>query len=340
MRKYYFRVDGGNIYSIATGHIARCLKLAEYINLREKTEICFIMKDYPEGIDLVRNKFEVFTLDKGIGKKDEARILRESINAGSYFICDLRGVDDAYISEIKKTGATFILFDDMGIENVHPDILINPTPFCYEEYNRNKYPGMTLLLGEEFFFIRPELSSKAYSRNFIKDRRSIMASFGGADPLNITEFFIQKIVPKLGAYDISIVLGPAYAKKEEIINKYGALDMIRFFTQVFPLDSMLLNHDIVFVCGGDTCVEATRSGAATFIISSIDYEKKLGQLLDKKGMAYFVADIEDIKSGKFSRDYLGALKNKERLKSLSFHGMTLVDGRGLERIYNYLQEKK
>src|SRR3989338_4801734 len=278
MKKYYFRVDGGNIYSIATGHIARCLKLAEYINLREKTEICFIMKDYPEGIDLIRNKFEVFTLDRGIGKKDEARILRESIKAGSYFICDLRGVDDAYISEIKKIGATFILFDDLGIEDVHPDILINPTPFCYEKYNRIGYPGTTLLLGEKFFFMRPGLSDKSYSRNFLKNKYSIIASFGGADPLNITEFFIQTIVPKLGTCDISIVLGPAYAKKEEMINKYGASDTVRFVTQAFPLDPMLLNHDIAFVCGGVTCIEATRSGAATFIISSIDYEKSLGQL--------------------------------------------------------------
>lgn len=340
MKKYYFRVDGGNIYSIATGHVARCLKLAEHINLREKAEICFIMRDYPEGIDLVRNKFEVVTLDKGVGKKDEASILCESINKGSYFICDLRGVDDAYISEIKKTGATFILFDDLSIKNVYPDILINPTPFCYEEYNRNKYPGMTLLLGEKFFFIRPELSSKAYPRNFIKDRHSIMASFGGADPLNITEFFIQKIVPKLGAYDISIVLGPAYAKKEETIKRYGGSSAIRFFTQIFPLDPMLLNHDIAFVCAGDTCIEALRSGIATFIISSIGHEKKIGQLLDKKGMAYFVTDIEDVESGNFSHDYLGVFDDKERLRGLSVRGMTLVDGRGLERIYDYIKERK
>ena len=222
---------------------------------------------------------------------------------------------------------------------MHPDILINPTPFCYDGYNKSEYPETTLLLGEKFFFIRPDFVDKSYIRDFQKEKYSVIASFGGADPLNITEFFIQTISPRLSAHDISVVLGTAYAKKDEVIEKYKGRRNIRFFTQVFPLDGMFLSHDIAFVCAGDTCIEACRSGIATFIISSIYYEKKFGQLLHEKGMACFVADIEDIKGGKFLHNYLTVFENREMLMRLSRCGMTLIDGEGLERIYRFIWEE-
>lgn len=340
MKRYYFRVDGGNIYSVATGHITRCLKLAEYITAQEQAKICFVMKDFAEGVNIVKNKFDVISIAKNADRKEEISILRKTMDPGSCFICDLRNIDDNYISEVKKICAAFILFDDLGVKNIHPDILINPTPFSYYDYKENDYPGTDLLFGENFFFTRDKLINNSYPRDFKKDKYSIMTSFGGADPLNITEFFIKNIAPKLKQHDISIVLGPAYAKKEELIKKYKDSDDLHFSTDVFPLDDMLLNHDVVFVCGGDTSIEACRSGAATFIISSIDYEKDFGRLLHNKEMAYFVADIEDIKAGRFTHDYMTVLEDRSKLAQLSRKGVTLTDGKGLERIYQFILKKE
>lgn len=340
MKKYYFRVDGGNIYSIAIGHIARCLKLAEYIAAKEKAAISFIMKDYPEGIELVRKKFKVFTLKKSTGRKEEIEILNKIIDTGSYFICDLRDIDDDYIRGVKKRCGAFILFDDLIVRDAHPDILINPSPFCSRDYNKSEYPHTDLLLGERYFFMRSGLIDKSQARNFQKKRYSIMASFGGADPMNITEFFIRNIAPEIKGHDISVILGPAYMKKEEIMKKYKDTGSLHFFTNIFPLDEMLSSHDIAFVCGGDTAVEACTSGTATFIISSIGYEKKFAQLLHEKGMAHFVADIEDIKIDKLSRGYMDILSDKNRLEELSRNGMALTDGGGLERIYKFISKKE
>ena len=48
MGRIIFRVDGGAIYSIATGHITRCLKLANYIRKNYKIEIIKLTR----GVDV------------------------------------------------------------------------------------------------------------------------------------------------------------------------------------------------------------------------------------------------------------------------------------------------
>ena len=334
MRKYYFRVDGGNAYSIATGHIMRCLKLADFISVKEEARIYFIMKDYNEGVNLVKRKYRTNLLNRDIDFNNEINSIKNIITKDSIFICDIRGVNNEYITKIKESCKKFVLFDDLRLKSIHPDILINPTPFCYEDYKQDNYHSTTLLLGEKYFFINPSLSQSAYARNFKKDRYNIMASFGGADPCNITGIFIKNIVPSLKGHHISIVLGSAYKKKSEIVKKYKDLESVKFYTDISPLDKLFLDNDIAFTCGGDTCIEACSSGIATFIISSIYYERQLGQLLHQKKMAYFVADIEDIKNNDFDNNCLETLKtNNGLLNNLSKAGMNLIDGRGQERVY-------
>ncbi len=337
MAQYYFRVDGGDIYSIATGHIMRCLKFADFISSREEAEISFIMRSHTGGVGLVKRRYNVIQIDAGADVSHELEVIKKTVAENSYFICDLRNVNNTYIDDIKGTCLRFVLFDDLGIKNVRPNLLINPTPFCYDSYDRDVYPNTTLLLGEKYFFIGPGLVDKAYVRDFKKQRYNIMASFGGADPCNITEFFISNIVPKLGEHNISVILGPAYREKDAIIERYNNIPNLRFYTDIIPLDDVFLSNDIAFVCGGDSCIESCASGAATFIISSIYYEKEIGELLHKKKKAWFVTDIDDIRNDNVDLDFLEVVRNDpDRLSSLSENGRNLVDGRGAARVYEYL----
>lgn len=298
------------------------------------------MKNYKEGVGLVDKKYKVTLLDINTDINGEINLIKTIIPKDCCYICDIRDINNEYINEIKKNCLKFVLFDDFGIKNIRPDILINPTPFCYYDYKKSDYPNTILLLGEKFFLINQPLISKAYVRNFKREKYNIMASFGGADPCGITEFFIRNIVPELKKHNISIILGPAYGRKFEVIKKYKNIANVKFYTNIYTLDDVFLNNDIAFLCGGDTCIEACASGIATFIISSIYYEKKIGKLLHKKKMAYFVTDIEDIKNNSVDDKYLKILEdNKILLNNLSEHGMDLVDGRGQERIYDILLAK-
>ncbi len=335
---YYFRVDGGNIYSIATGHITRCLKLADYISSHEKAKICFIMKNYSEGVRLVKNRYQVRLINKDLNINDEVRLIRRSIDKDSDFICDLRNINNGYISKIKENCNKFILFDDLGIKNLTPHVLINPTPFCYLNYNGKIKSKTTLLLGEKFFFTDKPLIKKAFTRKYNKRKYNILASFGGADPCNITNFFLKNIAPNLKTHRISVILGPANQNKLELIKNYRNKN-IKFYTNLTCLSDVFSTCDIAFVCAGDTCIESCVSGLATFIISSIYYEKKLGQLLHKKKMAYFVADIANIKMNKISARYLKIMNSDKLLREISSQGRDLVDGEGLERVYAVIKSK-
>ncbi|MBF0483562.1 MAG: hypothetical protein HQL25_02535 [Candidatus Omnitrophica bacterium] len=339
MRKFCFRVDGGSIYSVATGHITRCLKTARYLKARGEQDFVFFMRDYPEGIRLVEPEFKVIRLPKDIPIEDEIQLMGPEFNKNTFFFCDIRNLTQKYIDAVRSACRKFILFDDLSVKNLQPDILINPTPFSYLNYNTKVCVHTKLLLGEEYFFVSDHLVKQARKRDFSKDHFNILASFGGADPCNITEYFLNEIVPLLTPHTVTVVLGPAYKLAAEVQVKYASLKNVKFVVGPKNLDDLFLSNDIAFVCGGDTCIESCCSGAATFVISSISYEKQCAEILSARNMVVFATDIEDIKAGRVNKKFMDLIKKSEpRLKAISDQGMVLVDGSGLKKIYDALME--
>lgn len=335
MKDYYFRVDAGNVYSLATGHLTRCLKLADYISSKEKADICFLMKGYPEGIKLVEGRYRVVILARNSGEKEELEFISRNISKGCFFICDVRGVGAGYVKKIKRICTKFVLFDDLGEACGQSDILINSGLLYNRAYNKKGFPGTDFLLGEKYFLLSRKLVSRGHKRGFVGRKLKVMASFGGADPCGVTEFFIENIVPLLKGHEIAVVLGPAFGRKKEVLRRYAGINGLKFISGVNNLDNLLLKHDIAFTCGGDTCIEACASGAVTMIISSIFYERKLAEVLHKRGMAYFVADIDALRNKEFNLGPLKiALGDRRLLRNISSTGLGRVDGLGLERVYH------
>ncbi|MBU1077561.1 MAG: hypothetical protein KKH98_09730, partial [Spirochaetes bacterium] len=157
--RFVFRVDGGNIYSVAMGHISRCLHLAKHISSRDLGEILFIMKDYPEGVNKVKGFFKVVTIPENMNINNEIDTFNDLLLKDDVYICDLRDIDNHYIQKIKEHAKMFVYFDDLGVKDLRPDVLINPSPYV-KENDYGDHQQCTYLLGLEYFLLNSDFSER------------------------------------------------------------------------------------------------------------------------------------------------------------------------------------
>lgn len=116
-----FRVDGGNVYSIAMGHLYRCLRLAGIL-AKENVRCFFIMKNYPEGIALVeKTGFGVVTIGIDIPPEVEAeKAVSLAMKLDAIIFVDLRTTKKALIDLANERKVLTVVYEDVYDEITTP----------------------------------------------------------------------------------------------------------------------------------------------------------------------------------------------------------------------------
>ncbi len=340
---FVFRVDGGNVYSVAMGHVYRCLHLAHHLSDKNTGNISFLMRNFPEGVGKVKTTYPVEYVPKDLSICEERDFIFSKIAVKDVFICDIKGIDNNYIKKIKQKVSLFCYFDDIGISDINPDILINPSPYT-DMSLYTPADGCDYLLGLDYFILDNRIyKTKKDSLN--TNIRKILLSFGGADLTNITGAFIKNMRDFFKEYFITVIIGCAYNQKrekqlKEITNVRKAQGFtIKLKKDVPSLYPFFLETDIAIVAGGDTCLESIFTGTPTFIISSIEYEAKSAKALHDKGIARHVGFIQKDSAKEILKNVENDLSNKKLLKELFENGKSVIDGKGIERVANKILEK-
>ena len=336
-----FRVDGGNVYSIAMGHIYRCLKVAKTIAER-KTGVCitFVMKDYKAGVKKIQSEgFKVVQISQKWTLKKEIDFIDEFTKefTTKIFISDIRNINNKYIETVRNNGGCFIYFDDLGGHSLKPDVIINSSVTKslqkYPCYNRKTdyYVGKKYFIIDRKIFLKPMNTLK-------KEIMHIIISFGGADPSNITCNVLKTLVKLHTKIHINVILGPAYNHHRELNNlmEKNRRD-ITIKTNVKNMYNEMINADIGITSGGDTCLEMVYTGIPTIVIPSIWYEEETAWYLAERGAAECVY-LNEVNENLLNRiDDL--IRDYPKRKSLSIKGKKLIDGKGIERVFTIINNR-
>lgn len=218
----YIRTDANEI--IATGHVMRCLTIAEEIvNLKGK--VSFIVSD-EESVPLIKDRgFEyIITNSKwnDVDVESEFEILSQYINENDMLLIDSYFIKNNYIKRFINI-CKVATFDDMFEEKKDADIIINYNIF-YKKFDysgRYKNCGNKLLLGEKYVPLRKQFSlvqPLKEVRECIRPRVLLMC--GGGDSKNFICTclqFIHKMNSKLfNSIDWKIVVGKYYPHFEQL----------------------------------------------------------------------------------------------------------------------------
>ena len=350
-RKLFIRADAGT--KIGTGHIMRCLTLAE--SLKKKfSEVFFISNDILGNLSeyVESSGYKVYRI-RGYSHIEGQRLQPDTYrkyiendvsqckkiidlhtNAKNWLLVDHYGIDRRWESKIRNKVEKIIVIDDLANRKHDCNILIDQN---FYENTINRYRGLVpkncvqmsgpkyTLLRSEFIIARKKLKRK----NKLK---RILISFGGSDPTNETSKAIRGLNLLNLQYKTDVVVGNSNPNKNSIKRLCSSIPSISFHYQISNMAKIMANADLAIGGGGSMTWERCCMGLPTIVAILSENQHQLTEEVAKIGCVINLGQAGYLRP----EDYANAIKgmNVKTIQNMSKKCLHLVDGNGTRRVTN------
>jgi len=333
-----FRTDSS--YIIGTGHIHRCLNLAESFK-KKRVNSFFISRNYPGNINnLIKKKFKLVELKCSNLKKKpfNSQIIKDAeqtIYNIQKFKIKLIFIDNYYINELWENivgeHCKIVLISDFLERKTKCDYYINCNVF-YEsskDYKRILKKNCKKLIGPKYAIIK-NFNNKTVNK---KNKNKISVYMGGVDTKNYTTKIISILKKNLfKKYKILIIIGQKNLKKNNIINQIKNYKNFEFsIGNKKDLFNYFKDSSLVISNGGTSMYEHMTLGLKAIIVAQTKIQKKICKNLSEANLINFFSAKSNLNSGNINK----VLKKKINFKK-SEELKKLYDGKGSKRIVKYL----
>jgi spore coat polysaccharide biosynthesis predicted glycosyltransferase SpsG len=345
MVKFIFRCDGGNVSEIGTGHVSRCIYVADYLVLKKKAKISdikFICKSegpYKDGYNILKEtKYKTIRINNEIrnNSKKEAEI----INKLTYdvLIIDRLKNTKSFISYINKINKKIVSFDDVGLGSTKVNLAING--ILGKKYNRSH-----ILDGYQYIIINPVLKKEI--RKSQKNVKNIFVSFGGYDKRNLNLFFLDSLEKNLTLLNkkinITLFIGnPSNRIENKIDNYRNKLNKnfninIRYFKFNKKFYSLIKKSDLFISAGGITVFHLIFLGIPLIALPQYKHQLKTLKKLEKKNSLIIGSKSMKLDEMYFRRKFNDLINFSSYRDKIKSNARQIIDGKGIERIVNEMQ---
>lgn len=270
MAKVIIRADSS--HSIGTGHIMRCMVLAEQFD-----NVLFAVRELDGSIN-IRIKYPVHILKSG--DADElAELIKE--HKAETLVIDHYGIgfdDEKRIKEL--TGVRLFCLDDT-YEKHFCDVLLNHNVSADAERYRGLVPEhCELRCGAEYTLLRPEFRrQKEAGRRYEKNR--VFVAMGGADTAGLNE----KICGVLSRFslDISVITTTANAGLESLRKYAGQNKNVELCVNAENVAEIMNRSCFGVITPSVTANEAYYLGVPVIAVKTADNQKDIYEFLKKQG---------------------------------------------------------
>lgn len=348
---------------IGTGHVMRCLALADA--LRSKGAIIsFICRELHGSLCdfLAARGYVVHRLD-GLNSANKGSIFQKtphshwlSVNWNAdaeqteailakekdveWLIVDHYALDSEWESRMRQYAHKIMVIDDLADRPHACDLLLDQNLYLDLE---SRYDGLVpihcqKLLGPKFVLLRPEFL-EARKNLRIRDGlvKRILIFFGGVDPANET----AKVVEAIKLIDrtdigVNVVVGANNPHKGQIQSLCSELSNVNYHCQVSNMAELMTTADLAIGAGGTTSWERCCLGLPSLVTTlAINQEATIEAMADECHLLY-LGKSANTTTTMFSKYIYVAISNHYLLRSISKKNLSLVDGRGYERIIKHL----
>jgi len=339
---FCFRADASTY--IGTGHIIRCLALADELNRRGDRIYFVCRKEKEDLIELIEKRgYKVFSLPKGINigidKEMTGTFLQRIPGVIDWLIVDHYDIGISWESFQRDYVRNIMVIDDLANRKHDADVLLD------QQHNTNKlrYDNIVpsdciKLLGTEFAIIRPQFCKVRESlRDREGDIKRIFIFMGGSDSKNLTCLALNAIkrinFPEIS---IDIVIGSLNQYHKDIERLANKIPNTSIHYNVENMAELMAASDLAVGSGGTTTWERCCVGLPTIMLTSAENQLTIAEELSKGGYVVYVGWHRSIVENDIYEKLLFLLKNKELVKQLSLKVKRLVDGKGTMRVVNKL----
>ena len=299
------------------GHLIRQIHIANELRNQSK-EVCFYIPDFQTAVDILKKQNFSYHIVENFDSAPS--MIEEDIDIA---ILDIQNTASTLIENLKKTCKKIISFEDQGIGKNCVDLLIdcnvNPEdPQTISSNTKTLFGLPYSVLGSEF----RKLHLK--QRNFQDEIQSLLITFGGTDPHNIT-IDLAKLIPKI--LKTTIIIGPGFQDKKTLIELKS--DHISIEENVEHMATMLSSHDGVFCSGGVTLHEAMCLGTPAFVINQVKHQEDKAKIAEIHGAAINLGQASSWDKNRLSQIFK---LDSKTLRNMSAIGKKCIDGKGLNRV--------
>ncbi len=330
--------------TIGTGHIMRCLGLAQAWR-RSGDEATFVMATESPVLDqrLRDSGMNVRHINAALGSQDD---VQQTLSLAKRIMIDWLVVDGyqfgaTYQQAIKETGHSLLFIDDYGhADHYYADLVLNQNICADDSLYTNRESYTKLLLGTRYVLLREEfLTWKDWPREVPEKAHKILVTLGGGDPDNATLKVINAINKlEIEDLEIKVIIGPA---NPHIASLKEALDLspltFHLLSSVENMPELMAWTDVAIAAGGSTCWEIAFMGLPNIVLVLAENQQGIAEGLAERGVTINLGWFDKVSVGDITDAVAGLLSDKERRENMISRYRQLVDGFGVGRVTNILE---
>lgn len=336
----FFRADANQ--HIATGHIMRCISIAQRFKYHGHAVTFLIADDYPVTL------LEKFGMDYCVLNSEWDNLDFET---------------ETLIDILKKFEKPLLIVDTYSVTRHYIESLI---PYCkccylgskheylgglyalinysvsidYDFYSSNYIRPTKLLLGPSYIPLREEFLKKSKKgKSNIKCR--VFLTTGGSNPNHYIEKILRQIIidPINKNIEVEVIAGRMFDSIEAIRDEFGQFDNIRVNENVKSMAEIMRFCDLAISANGSTVYELAACCVPVITFAMVKEQVNAAEKLSQLGLTEYCGEIfgdEITCINKIIKSLSQFAGSSQRRKILADKASSLIDGKGCERIYQSL----
>lgn len=368
-KSFAFRADAA--IDIGTGHVMRCLTLADALALRG-AECHFICREHAGNlIELIRGKGHVvhtlpLVADAGsdsnpncpgtpatelahghwLGSTQAQDAIASSASLArlrpDWLIVDHYALDERWERALKPYCRKLMVIDDLADRPHLCDLLLDQTLGRDPQDYRTRVPtDCHLLCGARYALLRPDFAAlRHYSlqRRTIPALRQLLITMGGIDSGNATGQVLEALRSSVLPPDcrITVLMGPAAPWLESVRNQAHHMPWpTRVLVGVNDIARLMADSDLAIGAAGSTSWERCCLGLPSIMLVLAANQRQAARNLEQAGAALLIG-----REGDFPEHLIECLtrliKNPGQLQHISRAASKIVDGHGIDAAIQHL----
>lgn len=344
LKKLLIRTDGSR--EIGFGHIVRAATIAR--NLPEGWEYLIYARNDEKVVNyLESNGFNYDVIPPDVVTETEAGMIIDKIKEEntSILMLDIRDTEVEFIRNIRRaTAIPVITFDDLGSGRYEANHVFDAN-LSYEDNDKLPNPSNNgrpvFHLGPEFIILNPQILDYRFEPEAVKDDApfKILVAMGGADTAAITSPICKALSEDRGSdMVVRAIQGPG-ARPDAELEKLCESDE-RFKLIINPPDLIkeISRADLVIGGGGVTLFETACLGKPVLIYYQAEHQKMNAKVFINAGAAVAMGAADEFDAHNLQKTVFALRSDRDRRLEMGRTGRELVDGKGLHRFLEVIQE--
>lgn len=331
---------------IGTGHVMRCLALAQAWRDRGGRAVFFMAQSTPAIRErLRRENCDILSVDAIVGSVDDAgKTLEVARQCGcEWLVLDGYRFDATYEAGVRGHGFRVLCMDDLGDRRHYADVILNPNLTASRLEYEHRGSTSELLLGTKYSLLRREFWTWSdWNREIPLLARKILVTLGGSTPDDLALCVLEALHQVKNQIErVTFVLGASSEESKSLKQAAAKLEgKINFVWCATDMATLMAEADVAIAAAGATCWELCFMGLPALIVDVAANQTAEALELHRQAYAKYLGSVSALRPRRLAEELSELLRSQSLRQEISQRCRKLVDGRGAERVVDAMQEYK